>query len=296
MADLTEAFKNVTGKKVLGVPFPVAAGVVVVGTIGYGYIRNRNNKAQATAQSADPGTTNSDAASVADNISSSGGFTALPTLTATGASDTNDSWSRRAIDWLVANKGLGYGAASQIVQDYMSGNQLSIQSGQYRDAVVSALGLPPTIPSGGSTLAGSPASKQGTPPCAHIVQGTNDSTWLQLAYLYYGTAGVADVANLQSANPGHSEPLPTGDVLQIPAKASTPTPTAVAPSSVTNYGWFIADTTYTLDSIARRYQVTSADIHAWNPGLTDTVRKGTAVKVRANAGPLAPTLKYGAKL
>lgn len=294
MSNLAETFKAAAGRKVLGVPFPVAAGIVVVGTIAYGVIRKRG-EVQTEAQSADTATP-ADYSSL-DSVSNTGGFSAQPILTSTGAPDSNDSWGRRAIEWLVANKGMGYGNAQQLVNDYLSGNQLSIQSGQLRDAVVSALGLPPQIPSGGSTLAGSPAVKQGTPPCAHIVQGSNDTTWLQLAYLYYGSATAADISNLQSANGGHSEPLSPGEVLQIPAKAATSSPTApVTPSTVTNYGWFIADTTYTLDSIARRYQISPADIRTWNPGLSSTVRKGTPVKVRPNAGPLAPTVKFGARL
>ena len=294
MSSLAETFKGAAGRKVLGVPFPVAAGVVVVGTVAYGYIRKRNSS-QTASQSTDTGS--SVDTGVQDNISSTGSFSAVPVLTSSGTADTNDTWSRRAVDWLMANKGLGAGAAQQIVQDYISGNQLSMQNGQYRDAVVSAIGFPPQIPTGGSTLSGSPATKQGTPPCAHIVQGSNDTTWLQLSYLYYGTGDATQIGNLQAANPGYSEPLSMGTVLQIPKALSNSTPTTpITPSAVTNYGWFRADTSYTLDSIARRYQVSSADIRTWNPGLGTTVYKGTWVKVRPNAGPLAPSLQYGAIL
>ena len=73
-----------------------------------------------------------------------------------------------------------------------------------------------------------------------------------------------------------------------PPAATTPFRTPVgmpvlAAHLPAGYGWFLTDTTYRLDSIGRRYGLSSVQARAFNPGLRALVPRGTPVRVRGNA-------------
>lgn len=221
MADGTEIpaeVKKVISGKIVGIPFAVAAGVVVVGALLYSWWKKR--KAGTAAVSADTAA----AAPGGNSTDSQPLFLAHeptpPVLTSTNQPATNEDWRRQAIQWLISNKQLSSTDAARIIDDYLAGNQQSQADGAFRDAVVNVLGLPPTIPSGGTTVNPPKAAKQGTPPLLHYVQGTGDTTFLELSWLYFGNAGY--VAAIQAANPNAAEPLTPGTAVQIPAVNAPP--------------------------------------------------------------------------
>lgn len=212
--------------KIGGVPFAALAGIVVVGTLGYGWWRKRNQPAPPVD------TTTGGAEGNADE--SQPLFLANPGSTLTGAAvtvptaTTNEQWAQLAIQWLVTSRGMSATDAARVIQDYLAGIPQSTADGAMRDAAVAQFGLPPNVPTVTGTLNPPRPSKQGTPPCLHYVQGNGDGTSLELSYLYFGNAGYAEA--IAQANPGTGEPYAPGTAVQVPAVSVTAPPPPPTPT------------------------------------------------------------------
>jgi len=143
-------WKEVVSRKYAGVPFSVWAAVVVVGTLGYTYWKNRQTAATAAANPANAAPTGDTAATgqpifLAQQppVQSTTGAV----LTGTGQPQTNEDWRRQAVEWLIQHRNLTADHAQAVVDGYLSGGNLSFQDGQLRDAVISQFGIPPELPS-----------------------------------------------------------------------------------------------------------------------------------------------------
>jgi membrane-bound lytic murein transglycosylase D len=99
------------------------------------------------------------------------------------------------------------------------------------------------------------------------------------------------VAELKDANPDLVEPIKTGQVLQLPADRTPPaaanaapqpsqvafTPTVRSKPAATHYTIRRGDTLF---SIARRFDVSVADIRRWNPALRHQVHAGKRIVIQ----------------
>src|SRR5215470_12537815 len=153
-------FKEIAHSKIGPVPFPVAAGGVIVGAFVYSVWRNR--------QAGTKGATDASATGAEGDNTDTGQpiFVANPSpvqpttsaiLTSTGAVATNDDWAKQAVQWLIANRHTDAVTAQRAIGDYLAGNPQSFSDGQLRDAAINALGLPPDLPQpGGSTASPAP--------------------------------------------------------------------------------------------------------------------------------------------
>jgi hypothetical protein len=61
---------------------------------------------------------------------------------------------------------------------------------------------------------------------------------------------------------------------------------AIQPTGPRGYGWYHATGKVTGKAIAAKYNITAAQLYAWNPSLPATPPKGSYVKVRAASNPL----------
>lgn len=292
--------KAILTQKIGGIPFPVLAGVVVVGALGYSMYRKRKAGAAPAADTSAGGNQTDQGQPVFEANKVPAQSTTNAVLAGTGQIATNDDWRRLGIQWLVSNKAMSATDASRVIDDYLAGNPQSVSDGQLRDAVIAVYGLPPTIPSGGSSATPSKAKTQGTPPTIHYVQGSGDTTFLELSMLYY--ASTAYVQALTDANPNAGEPFNIGTPIQIPSvkpipvvnpnptpsPAPTPTPTPTptpAPAPGKTFGAPVnlhtisaTPTSFTVqwDPVpgATRYRVEAVGIGTWE---TASARKEVPV-------------------
>ena len=233
---MTVDVKKIVTDKYAGVPFAAWAGGVVALVFAVQWWRKRNGAATATSPAGATDTTTPGG----NDTTSQPLFLAQPVpvqsttgavLASTGQAATNDAWRSMAVQWLMSSRGLSSVDATRVIDDYLNGQAQSIADGTYRDAAIAQFGLPPSIPSGGSTIQAPKAAKQGTPPCLHYVTGNGDSTWLELSYLYFGTAGYKD--QLAAANPNVSEPITANTPVNIPAlNVTSPAGTLSAPTNL----------------------------------------------------------------
>jgi hypothetical protein len=152
-----------------------------------------------------------------------GSYTATP-------EETNETWGRKAIEWLVKNAGASADGATIAIQKYLNGDQLSFAEGQLRDKAVTAIGFPPVIPPSGGTVgkpvvttpSGSkPVVKVYKAPATHTVTGAGDDQWTDLARLYYHDTSASHIDLIQAANVNakgykHSGKMAKGTKLYIP--------------------------------------------------------------------------------
>lgn len=264
-------------KKIAGVPVPVIGGVVAAGVAYYAYTIHTapsdvTDVPEGDAASADP-TAEGDPGNAALGqptfyASNPGAvYGTGSTVTATTTQDTDDAWKRRAVEWLIAN-GTDASLASNAMSKYLNGAQLTFEEGAARDKVLAQFGLPPeSIPTGKTNLYKGPASKQGEPPVSHIVKGTSDDSFSELALLYYGLGGGIASNLIEAANGGAiKEPFPVGTTIRIP-KYHDPK-------------YFVATShTRSLYDIAKRNGTTAARIHELNGEREFPVKVGTRVRV-----------------
>jgi hypothetical protein len=158
-----------------------------------------------------------------------GSYTSVP-------EETNETWGRKAIEWLVKNGGASADGATIAIQKYLNGDQLSFAEGELRNKAVTAIGFPPIIPPSGGTLAkpiaatpnpapAKPVAKVYKAPTTHTITGGGDNTWTELAKLYYQSTAAGHIDAIQAANVNvkgfkHSGEMPKGTKLYIPAKRS----------------------------------------------------------------------------
>jgi hypothetical protein len=176
-------------------------------TTGEGTVTTAPTPPTTTTNTADPTTT-------------TGSYTSTP-------EETNETWGRKAIEWLTKNAGASVDGATIAIQKYLNGDQLSYTEGQLRDKAINGVGFPPNIPASGGTLSKPPVPKPVVKsykaPAVHTISGSGDNTWTELAKLYYGSSGDSYVDLIQAANVNvkgykHSGEMPKGTRLYIPAK------------------------------------------------------------------------------
>jgi len=139
-----------------------------------------------------------------------------------GTEETNDTWARNAINFLIAG-GASVQSSTSAIQKYLAGDQLSYAEGQLKDKAVKKFGLPPDIPPVGGTAKKPTTPVKQTkhvPPAVHKVTGSGDNTYTELAKLYYKSSADQWVDLIQAANTRlpHSGPLKKGTHVIIPAK------------------------------------------------------------------------------
>lgn len=190
--------------------------------------------------------------------------------------ETNETWGRKAIQWLVKNAGATTDGASIAIQKYLNGDQLSFAEGQLRDKAVAALDFPPTIPPSGGTIGKpvtpAPVVKTYNPPAVHKVAGTSDNTWTELSKLYYKSTSDASIDTIQAANAGaswfkHSGEIPKGTSVTIP------------PKPVVKY-FTATKTVRTAAQIARKNALSEKSLRELNDKTTFPVAVGKKVRVR----------------
>lgn len=153
-------------RKVAGVPvlYLLGAGAVVLVVYAWRTKSTKTTTPVATAGDAVTGTTGTTALATTTTGSPYDTLTAgdgtvyasagqVPDQTAaTPAITTNADWLNKGVAYLVTTMSVSGGDAQNALQTYLAGGQLSIQQGQWRDAVIKEYGLPPT-PSSGSSVA-----------------------------------------------------------------------------------------------------------------------------------------------
>lgn len=198
-------------------------------------------------------------------------FTANPNPNLTPSitvEETNETWRRRAYDWILGQNLATPLDAGRILDSYLSGGSLSFDDGAIVNKVLKALGPPPESPTG--TKVGAPVAKrQGTPPLIHTVKGVSDDSYGELSSLYYGASNEHDgVDLLQIENPsvGHQGPFAPGTKVKIPRW--------VRPK------YFRATArTKTAREIARRNGISVSTLLELNDGMRFPVKTGTRVRV-----------------
>lgn len=258
-------------KKVAGIPvLYIALGIGVVAL--YGAIAMKPSEEPSVSEEDVEGDVEGDDA----------GDTSVPVFSATpviyqpsGGSvastpmeDTNELWGRRSIEWLVSN-GSTLTVASNAIDKYLNGLEMSYQEAQARDKAVKQFGIPPEgiLPTNSPSAPVRPASTQGTPPLTHRVVNTRDNTASELALIYYGRNGKDAVNLIDAANIGVPHPYKIGQGVKIPPYRN---PKYYKATSATR----------TAGDIARKNGTTMQKIRELNQGMSFPVKAGTRVRVR----------------
>jgi hypothetical protein len=229
---------------------PVPIWVIAVGGVALAvYFLNQ----QATSPKAE-----ADASAPADEVgfgnqpfsaNPGGGNTGTPAPTVNGQVPTNDTWLRAAVDWL-RGQGVDVGLAQSAIAKYLSGTALNKDEKRIRDMVIAQFGLPPNLPDAVTT----------TPEPVPALPGESPTA-----------------------------PAPGAPAAPKPAVQPEGVRTDSTLNGVVNYGWMINTATdYTLDSVARRYGLTTAQLRTLNPTLASArddsvIMRGADIKVRTNA-------------
>jgi hypothetical protein len=257
---------DVMGKKVAGVPLAVVAGAGAVILLAVSLKMKPSTPAVEDTTAIDAA--NEDYTGV-DNQP----FQAIPAVNVgsvtTTSAETNDTWARKAIEWLITVQKAPVSEATNAVMKYLGGEDLTSVEGAYRDQVVKQYGLPPEVPASGVTAPKTVVGvKQGKPPLVHVVKGGPDDTYTELAKLYYASGSGENIDLLQAANSalgGHG-PFPPGTRVKIPAwhgaefyRATSATRTAAA--------------------IARKNSISTTQLYNMNDGMKFPVKIGTRVRV-----------------
>lgn len=179
--------------------------------------------------------------------------------------ETNETWLRKAVKYLVDEENTNPGVAQTAMALYVEGENLSFEQGQLRDKAVRKLGLPPDgITRVGQTSA-EPARKQFQAfPGTHTVRGESDNTISKLSSLYYGTADWAHYTDIMAANPtlGRSQTTP----LNVGTKVNIPAFTPI------RYGYVTKDT-LTPTKFASKNGLSLFALEVFNPNMNNTPLK-----------------------
>ncbi len=138
-----------------------------------------------------------------DAITGKGTVIVSPTepITEPTVVETNETWAKKAIEWLVQSNKASAGAAQTAISKYLAGSQLSYSEGALRDAAVKEKGLPPDTVTQASPTASQPARKAFTGRSGwHTVKNSNDNTAVKLAMLYYGANTSSTTGLITKAN------------------------------------------------------------------------------------------------
>jgi len=258
-------FKALLSKKVAGVP--IMWIILVVALVGlYGAIRLKPAADTTDETDIPEGDTGGDGQPIfrANEDDSSGDSS----LDSSSTTDTNAKWSRRAVEWLVAN-GTSLSMASGAIAKYLNGETLSQTEGVVRDKAVKQFGLPPEGDLATSNVLGyqGPATRQGVPPVTHTVKGRSDDTFKELAHLYYGIDNADAVTLLMQANTTVTAPFAVGTRIRV-VEYRTP-----------RY-YTATGATRTLYAIAAKNGTTAPKVQALNPKIVFPVAVGHRVRIR----------------
>lgn len=274
----TSAFKNLASKKIAGIPvLYLAAGAAVIGLV-YA-LKMKSKVTPTTAPDGTEGTDDTPTSQEPDYSAydTTGTVVVQPQQPATAEPvvETNDTWSRAAIQYLIDTKAATPGAATEAISAYIDGSHLTYEQGLLRDAAITKLGPPPSIPSVGGTDT-QPARKQFSVfPGTHTVKGDNDNTAIKLSSLYYGSVDANHVYYILEANTQYglsaSTPYDVGTKVKIPAYAGVKYYTTTK-------------TVRTFKDVAAKNGLTSEQIKALNPARSETAGAplpiGLKVRVR----------------
>lgn len=201
--------------------------------------------------------------------------TGVPANGAPVSIDDNDKWTRRAIEWLIGQGIATPSVATNAIQKYIAGEQLSQSEGALRDAAIRQFGLPPELPTGGGTdiPAPTPTPAPGPddghiPPKFHTVKGSSDNTWTEIAQLYYHRSDDAAIDLLQSYNVRLKSPFAAGTKLWVPRWTSPKYVKATATMRTTTQ---LISKNPPLNSVAM--------LQTLNDGMHFPVKVGTRVRV-----------------
>lgn len=274
--------KAVFSKKVAGIPvLYIAGGVAVLGLV-YAV------RMKSTVPSTDGGTGDEGTEEEKDGSLTTSGSADYSGLNGTGTvvvqpqqpptedkvEETNETWGKAAIDYLIESNLASPGAAELAITTYLAGGNLSYEQGLLRDAAIRKLKSPPQSITVGTT-GSQPAQKQFSLfPGNHTVKGSNDNTAAKLSTLYYGTADALHVDLIVSANSQYGPKTGTynvGTVVKIPA--------------FQGYNYYTTTKTVrTFKMIAAKSGLSIPQIKALNPTRTETENMnlpiGLKVRVR----------------
>lgn len=278
-------FKDLADKKVLGIPVLYIAGaaVTILAIVAW--------KMKATPDADTMGTTPEDGTAGADGESNAGGIAGMDDpygdyntngtvvvqpvapVTADPVEQTNDTWMRAAVDYLVDSKQATPGEAQSAISKYLDGEDLSYSEGVLRDAAISKLKLPPENIGKLGITASAPAQKQFSSfPGKHTVKGPNDNTYAKLAQLYYGTADANHVNRIVASNE---------------AQSLGPSTTTFSPGTVVTIPVYTIVNYYKVtgkngdnyfSGLSKKFGISAGAILGLNPGLTQPIPVGTTVR------------------
>src|SRR3954463_13562219 len=164
------SFQELARKKVAGVPVIYLAGgfVVILGIVAWKMKATSKEEAtgdESTTTDSVPEDGSSEATDMAGDYSglnTNGTVIVAPQQTTTqeAVKETNESWERTAVSFLISDKHYTPGDAQTGIHTYLEGNDLTFAQGQMRDAAIAKLGLPPEPLTTIGTTGTAPAQKQ----------------------------------------------------------------------------------------------------------------------------------------
>jgi hypothetical protein len=290
-----DKFKTLMTKRVAGIPVLAFVAIFGGGLLWYAFklapAKDNTDSVTTDANAPDGDPTLTDTSqplfSATPTVMQPSGVPNSASVTATPQADTNDLWSRRAIEWLIG-QGTSVNSATGAITRYLSGESLTADEAKIRDKAIGQYGLPPEDipyapdqpkPAAPPTPAvvtppkpapvAPPARRQGTPPLVHKVMGPNDNTYQKLALLYYGSNATGLVQHIQANKSNLDHPprqaFPVGTTIRIPAKETA---------------WYTATKSInTLRAIAAKNGKTPQQIQILNAAMTFPVKPGTRVQV-----------------
>jgi hypothetical protein len=268
-------FGEIARKKFIGVPV-IYWGLVVAGVLAFFAYKTKGaptgDKTQGSPDS-ESDVTDNDAM---DSLRTDGTVVVQPTPTpvANVIEPTNNKWLASAVDYIVNTKKLAtVGDAQSALTKYLNGDDLTYFEGTLRDAAVTKLGLPPEGVAKVGQTANKPAQKQFSVfPGVHKVKSDNDDTPIKLAQLYYGTGDLPHSVKILEYNTqlGTSP----NSVYSVGTSVNIPEYKVVSWYTVTG-----KNNDQYISTIAAKYGLTSQQIVALNPGISQPINKGYKVRV-----------------
>ena len=268
-------FKELSGKKVLGVPvlYLGAAAVTILAIVAWKMKPAPTGDSETPADGSGDGAPGSGSDDPYGDLAT-GGTVVVQPVTPTPAEvveETNETWERAAVDYLVNDRKMASaGAAQAAIRAYLDGGDLEYEQGLLRDAAVSKLGIPPEgLPQVGKTN-DPPAQRQFSNfPGKHTVKGSNDNTPAKLANLYYGNAAADRIDKIVATNhrmgPSNTT-YPKGTVVSIPKW--------INPAFVT-----ATTSMRTAAQLASKNAISQDVLRALNPNRTFPVAVGTKIRI-----------------
>jgi len=213
-------FSEILKGKTFGIPTPLLAVIVLAG--GY-FVYTRFAGGTSTAEDSTDTTAGDGTGETSQPIFSTtdvSSGTDSTSTTETTSSDTNTAWTARAVTYLVG-KGYDHTIAEGGLANYLAGETLTYEQNQAVKAALAQYGPPPEGITGVSAVANysGPAVRQGTPPTKHVIKGSADDSYQELARLYYGRTDAATIRQLQNANRTIAK-LSVGVTVTIPKHAN----------------------------------------------------------------------------